>query len=275
MLPQAEICSILAEIEGNFAVYVEDLDEKEVFTINGQQIFPSASIIKVPLLAVLLNEVKLGKISLNEQIEINDDNRVSGTGILRSLNNGYKPTLRDLAILMVVLSDNIATNQIIDIVGMDKANAYFKEIGLKNTLLQRKMFDEEGISLGKENFTSVNDMGYLLKLIEKEKILTPYLCKTIINIMKGQQLGNLLPALLPRVPFYASDADKEGPPPEGKVIIAHKTGDLPSLKHDMGIFYLPDNKSYILVIFTSNLTDEGTAISIISKLSLAVYEALA
>lgn len=247
---------MLGQLEGKVAVYLEDLTGGELFTVNPERVFPSASTIKIPLLAAVLKAAEAGKFSLNDEVAIAPSNRVGGAGVLGELNPDLRLTIRDLATLMIIQSDNTATNQLIDLVGAEAVNALCRELGLKHTVLQRKMMDFEAACAGYENLTSAGDLGLLLKLLYEGKVVSPTASATIIDLMKRQQHRNKLPAYLPK-----------------DVVVAHKTGDLDGLEHDAGIIFLP-GRPYVLVVLTADLATNSAGVEAIARISEVVYRAL-
>lgn len=256
MFPEKEIFALLGQLEGRSAIYLEDLTSEGLFTVNPERVFPSASTIKIPLLATVLEAAEAGVFNLDDEVTVDPANRVGGCGVLSELHPGLRPTIRDLATLMIIQSDNTATNQLIDLVGMERVNALSQELGLKHTVLQRKMMDFEAARAGRNNFTSAGDLGRLLKLLVEGKVVSPGASATMIDIMKRQQLRNKLPAYLPE-----------------DVVIAHKTGDLPNLEHDAGIFFLPKH-TYILVVLTDQLASNTAGVETIGRVSEVVYRTL-
>ncbi|CDF57545.1 serine hydrolase [Thermobrachium celere] len=213
-------------------VYYKELETQYMFEYNSDKIFPSASTIKVPILLALFNKVLKGEIDLNKRIKIQKDYTVSGAGIVYLLDENNTYTLLDLAKLMIVLSDNTATNIIIDLLGFEYINKYFKEIGLNETILQRKMMDFDRKRLGFDNFTSARDLGLTFYKLCKKEVLNPYYCNLAIEILKEQKLKGGLDRYL-----------------GNKYEIAHKTGELNNLEHDCGIVF-KDHKTFIVVILT-------------------------
>lgn len=272
-IPRQKIFEILSELQGNIGLYVQLLDSGEIFEINSDQVFVSASVIKIPLLALALRDVAQGRLQWNEPHIIKSENRVGGTGILCELSETYHPSLAEMATLMIVLSDNIATNEIIDMVGMDRFASFCTEMQLSHTRLERKMLDFEAIAKGLNNYTSSGDMGRLLVCIARGEFINSDISHTILRIMEHQQCRGKLPAALPTVPNYASENDKLRLK-SGTVLVANKTGELVGLQHDVGVFTLPDGRRYVIAALTSDLASDIQGIQIISKISLAIYEAL-
>lgn len=272
-IPQNQIYQLLAQVKGAFGIYIHDLDTDEVFQVNPDRVFPSASVIKIPMLALLLKDVQEGRVDWKAPRPINPVNRVGGTGVLCELEESYVPTLETLAKLMIVLSDNIATNEIMDIIGIDRHNEFCREMGYTNTILMRKMLDFEAIRQGKNNYMSAGEAGRLLVKIAKGEFVNPEISQTIVSIMEHQQCRNKLPALLPAVPSYAPEEDKRNLKP-GTVLAANKTGELVGIQHDVGIFTLPDGRRYVIAILSGELENDAQGISTIQQISRAVYDAL-
>lgn len=271
---EKNIFTILSELDGTVGLYFEDLSTGKKICINPETSFSAASTIKIPLVALLLIQAEEGIINLNDQIEMDEVNRIGGSGVIKELNNSYKPTVMDLAKLTMILSDNAATNQLIDLVGGgDRVNKFCNDIGMIDTKLQRKMMDLKSLELGKDNFTTPNDMGKFLTLLANGEIYSKEVSKTLVDIMKAQQLNQKLPYLIPALepddPGIYSDLVEEG-----TVIVAHKTGELWKAQHDVGIFILPNDRKYVLAIYTSDLSSDNDGVKIIANLSKVVYDSM-
>lgn len=269
---EKKIFTILSELEGTVGLYFEDLNTGKKICINPDTSFSAASTIKIPLVSLLLKQAEEGLINLNDIVKMDEVNRVGGSGVIKELNINYKPTVMDLAKLTIILSDNAATNQLIDLVGgTDKVNEFCNSLGMQDTKLQRKMMDLKSLEMGKDNLTTPNDMGKILKLLANEEMYSKEASKTLVDIMKGQQLNQKLPYLIPALEpddpgIYSDEVE------EGNVVVAHKTGELFKAQHDVGIFYLPNNRKYILAIYTSDLSTDNDGVKIIANLSKAVYD---
>jgi len=240
--------------KGNVAVVVKNLKSKEEFKINENFVFPSASTIKLSIMSELLNKINEGTLKLNDTVELSKDMKTGGDGILKELNCGHKFTLEEIMTLMIIVSDNMATNILIDLLGIDNINTTIKNLGLKNTKLQRKMMDSQAAREGKENLITANDLANILELIYKGKNINSKYSDLMLNILKRQQVRGRLDLYLPE-----------------EVVIAHKTGDLDNLEHDAGIVYLPETE-YIICVLTNQTDSNKDGREIIGKISKMVYD---
>ena len=231
-IPSNEIYRILSEMKGTVGLYIEDCATGEILKINPELSFPACSVIKIPMLALLLRDGAEGRIDLDAPHKIAAENRVGGTGILCDLNPSYEITLRDLGKLMIIMSDNIATNEVMDVITVDRFHAFCKEQGYENIIWQRKMMDFEAIKQGRNNYLCAGEIGDMLSRISR---VSPEISRTIFEFMCAQKYRNKLPSLVPAVPSYSGVV---GSIPEGQVLVANKTGDLVGIQHDVGIFEL-------------------------------------
>lgn len=272
-IPQQAVYEILSGLKGNVGLYVELLDTGEKFEINPGLVFPSASVIKIPMLALLLKDVREGKADWNAPRTIAPVNRVGGTGILAYLDQDYAPSLKTLAFLMITLSDNTATNEIMDMIGIERFNEFWKAQGYANISLGRKMLDFEAIKLGRNNYMCAGEAGRLLSSIARSECGHRDDCETIIDFMAHQQCINKLPSLLPAIPSWAGAEERRNMKP-GTVLVANKTGDLTGIQHDVGFFTLPDGRRYVIAMFTGGLESDRCGIEAIARVSRAVYDAV-
>ena len=248
-----EIEKIISQVEGSVCINFYDLNKNNVFSINGDKKVLSASTIKLLILAELMKKISENKFSLSDTIMIADSMKTGGDGVLKELNTGHHFTLKELATLMIIVSDNQATNILIDFLGMENINQLGKELDLKETFLGRKMMDIEARKKGYDNYTCADDISLLLKLIYQEKLINKEASQLMLDILLRQQQGERLQRYLP------SD-----------IKIAHKCGDLDNLENDGGIIWLGD-RAYILVVLTNgmpNLQCKQT----IGKISKFVYD---
>jgi len=186
-------------------------------------VMPSCSVIKVPILWSLLEEIEADRQRLDDSVTLRHEDKAGSRGILKELHAGLELTLQDLARLMIVLSDNTATNMIIDRLGFDRVNETSRSLGLTHTVLARKMMDGEARAAGRENLTSPLDCARLLEKMVYRERLSPPSHDLLLDILLRQQLNDLLPYLMP-------DGTR----------FAHKSGELPGYRHDMGLLLLDD-----------------------------------
>ena len=267
-IPEDTLRNLCAQIDGEYGLYLTIPETGESLTIQADRRMVSASTIKIPLLALLLQDAEEGQLDLDKPIPIAPVNRVGGSGILQSLSPALEISLFDCAVLMMVLSDNVATNQVIDAVGMDRANAFFAQQGWSATHLGRKM-----MTPGEQNYTSAADLGNMMERILAGTLVSPSVSAVMMQIMAGQRNGKFRPAL-PTV----SHNDPRKPvalPQEGKVLLASKGGTLSNLgvANDAGILLLPNGRTAVLTMTTATRHNPTTE-AIMGRVARTVYESL-
>ena len=207
-----KIEKIISQVEGNVCINFYDLNKNNGFSVNGDKKVLSASMIKLLILAELMKKIFENKFSLSDTVMMANFMKIGGDGVLKELNTGHHFTLKELATLMIIVSDNQATNILIDFLGMENINQLGKELDLKETFLGRKMMDAEARKKGYDNYTCADDISLLLKLIYQEKLINKEASQLMLDILLRQQQGERLQRYLP------SD-----------IKIAHKCGDLDDL----------------------------------------------
>lgn len=248
------ISEIASECGGTVAVAVRGIDGGYDWGMNEDVVMSSASVIKIPIMVETLRQVRDGSLALDKQYRIEDENRTRGAGVLRYLHSGIEVTLQDLLTLMIIVSDNYATNMVIDLVGMDRVNATMREMGFANTLLRRKMMDWEAIEQGRDNVTTAREMADLLAIIARGQCLGGEWDNMIVQALHRQQDTGKLGLFLP----------------EGTEL-ANKTGGREGIEHDCGIIAGPGFR-YSIAVFTSGAKSPGDAIVAIGKISRAVHD---
>ena len=192
---------------------------------------PSASVITVYIMEYLYDQTEQGALSL--------DHKLQGR------------TVKDLIYDMITRSDNTATNIFIDHIGMEKLNAFFKEKGYSDTLIERKMLDKEAMASGKDNYTSIKDVMSFLEKLYYNKEAYPY--SEMLAIMKEQQVKTKIQA---------------GIPDEAQV--ANKTGELSNVENDIGIVFTNEG-DFAIAFLCSSLSDTNEARSFIKQCSNEIY----
>jgi beta-lactamase class A len=204
--------------------------------VNEELVFESASLIKVLILVEVLRQADSGEISLVERIEVKSEDVVDYSEMIHKGIVRGSFTVEQLAEGMITVSDNTATNLLIDLVGMKSVNTLSQKLRLAHTYLGRKMMDFESRSGGAHNLTTAADMVTLLTAIWRGKIVSANSRRLALGILERQRFNTNIPAALP---------------PGNRV--AHKTGELDDMEHDAGIVMLP-RKAFALAILT-----QGTA----------------
>lgn len=228
-------------LPGKSAIAAVNLMTGDTFAWNGGEIFPSASIIKLPILCTAYAMAESGELSLSDRIEVTDAARTGGDGVTRLMQPGLCPTLHDLMTLMIVLSDNMATNMVVDAVTPQRIHEFLESRGLTRIRWRRKMMDAAAMAAGIENEAAAGDVTELLKGLANGTLLSQEHCKDALDILSRQQINHKLPRRLWKP--YDHDFERE------EIKIAHKTGDMPGLEHDAGVFTAP-GFSFVLTVMT-------------------------
>lgn len=257
------IMKIIADLDGTMGVYIEDFRGTKGFTYNEGLVFPSASIIKLPILIELFLRNFAGELSLDQKINLTEDDLVGGAGILQYLSN-RQFTLRDLAILMIIQSDNTATNLLVDFLGVDQINQTIQNLGLQDTYLSGKLMVIPH-PYPRVSSTTPQDMAYLLRLLGEGKIHSWLLCQRVLEIMKKQMLNDIIPKYI-SLGWTEETVGKPSP-----LAIAHKTGAISGVIHDVGIIYNP-GRDFIFVGMSKDLTDEKRGMEAIAQIAKIAYD---
>jgi beta-lactamase class A len=247
----ARLDELSAGFSGDFALYVRKLETGETIERRADETFPTASTIKVFILLELMRRVHRGDFRLDEHISIRTEQLVGGSGVLKELSGGLSMTLRDVATLMIVLSDNTATNVLIDLLGLDAINDTIKGFGLATTrLVNRVDFDRIGGDVNKFAVTTAREFGRALEQVASGTFLDRASCDIVIDIMQRQQYLDLLPRYLPYNP-YARDLKLHQ-----DLCIANKTGFFLGVRCDTAIIFAPGT-TLIAIALSKNGKDLG------------------
>lgn len=253
-LLKEKIEELLATYTGRWGMMIMDQSTQERFELNPTMIFPAASMIKVPIMYEIMCQVADKLIHLDDILIVESNQRVGGAGILQELRPNITMTVKELVTLMIILSDNTATNLLINLIGMDAVNTRMSKLGLKSTVLRRHMMDFEAAQSGKENETCATDLILLFDIIEKKLHLPQEYGELMLDILKRQQVQDKLPFYLPET-----------------TILAHKTGTLDKVEHDGGILFLPEG-SYLICILTADLKENYQGLQLVASLGKIIYD---
>ena len=230
---------------GMVGLYVNDF-KGNIVEINSEEKFETASCIKVFVLAELYRQIFENKIKSDDILKYSKENYVVGSGVLRALDFGVEMTAKNFATLMIIISDNIATNILIDFLGIDNINNTCKDLGLNDTVLYNKIDFEKYSKLGT---TTPKDYGRIFELLYKGELWSKDLSEEMIAILKNQHYNTILTNALP--PYFL-DAEDTGD--EELISIASKSGSMDACRNDGGIIYTPYG-GYVISVFTKDFKD--------------------
>ncbi len=274
-IPKEKIMALCSQFDGRCGIYVAVPFANEVFTHNAARCFSAASTIKIPLLALLLKDAEEGRIDLDALLPLGEEGAVRGSGVIKFLSPDIRLSAYDYAILMMIVSDNTATNRVIDMVGIDRANAFFAENGWMDTHLYKKLFvstPDCACGTAATNTTSPQDLGDMLTKMYHKTLVSASVSAKMLSMMACQQLGKFDKSL-PRVWRPESARAPITAIPEGRVLMAQKGGTLiGKVSHDTAVMMLPNGRSAIMVAMTEGSNDN--ALELIKGISRAIYDNL-
>lgn len=239
---------------GESGIAIKDLARNWNIQHNPDKLFPAASLIKVPIMASCLLAAEEGRIDLKDKIRLKEKHKAGGSGRLKNMKAGEEFTIEELIGMMITLSDNTAANILIELLGFDYINDCFKKMGLKNTNLSCKIMDFGSRRAGIENYTSASDMSCLLDKIYHKRLLNYRISKRCLELLKDQKINDRIPAKLPK-----------------EILVAHKTGLLKGICHDMGIVFTNRGNFIICVLTKHKNKTAQPAKNLIAKIALLAY----
>jgi beta-lactamase class A len=256
---RVSIADVESQLSGVVGVAILDLTTGRELLVHPDEIFPQASSIKIAVLAELYHqdaqssEGVHGKARLLDPYKLRSEDLVADSAIMGGLTPGVTQlTNRDLATMMVAVSDNSATNVLIDRVGMDNVRRLTEGLGLKNTQLRRKMMDLKAAAEGRENISTPREMMHFLEALYRGKVIAPQLQDDFLAVLATPK-----DSWLPR----------ELPP---DLRIANKPGSLEGVRNDSGIVFV-HNRPYVICVMTTFLASERAGEAAISRISAQTY----
>jgi beta-lactamase class A len=195
---QAELHRISSGYSGKCTYALTELSSGETIGHDEDEVMPTASLIKVPVLVALYRAVDQGRVSLTDRIRYGDEHRCLGSGVLSRMTPGVETTVRDAAVLMIIISDNSATNMVIDLVGMEQVNETMRSLGLEQTTIFQRLGDTKaGLDARKMSVSTAGEMTRLLELIARHEAVSPEAAEDMLRIMRRQDYRHELSRLLP------------------------------------------------------------------------------
>ena len=228
----------IEDFAGVAGVSVLDLRRGDGVSVRGDEEFPTASTIKIHILTQLLSRACRGEIDLAERVRVTPRMCGTGSGVLHYMEGEPELSVLDMAILMIIVSDNTATNLCIDWAGMEATNSLLRDMGLTATKLRRKMMDSEAIHRGDENVSTPNELVAMLEMLYQGKPSSE-VAEQVLRIIgkpKSTPLNRAIPSGL---------------------VVANKSGGMQRVRCDAGIVFL-ENRPYAIAVMTKFALEDVT-----------------
>jgi beta-lactamase class A len=265
-----DINTILSAHKGTFAVAFKNLETGEILFINEHEIFHAASTMKTPVMAEVFKQANEGKFNLKDSLTLRNDFRsiVDGSSFTLSQEDdsdhalyeqlGQKKSIDSLVYYMIIVSSNLATNLIIELVDAKKVTDHMRGIGANDMKVLRGVEDGKAFELGLNNVTSAYDLMLLFEKIAKGEMVSKEASEKMERILLDQKFNEIIPAKLPK-----------------EVRVAHKTGGIAGVRHDSGIVILPNGKKYVIVLLSKELENEEAGVNAMAEVSKRIYDHVA
>jgi beta-lactamase class A len=251
---KATISGVDRNLDGVLGVAILDLTTGQKYLLHADEVLPTASSIKIAILAELYRQAQQGKIKLGDLYTLQSADLVAGSGIAGALTPGVtRLTIRDVAALMISVSDNSATNIIIDRIGMENVDALLDSLGLTHTRLRRKMMDVKAAAEGRENIATPREMMTLLEDLYRGKVLNKQLTDDFFELLSVHK-ESYIPTELPE-----------------DLRIANKPGELEGVRNDSGIVFT-GNRPFVISVMTTYLHREKDGGDAIIRIATAAYQ---
>lgn len=282
--------SYIETIDAEFGIYIRHLQTNEEVNIQGDVLFQTASVIKLPILAALYEQVEAGELDLSERVTLELADVVPGSGVFQEMMLGLNPTIKDLAMLMIIVSDNLATDKLIRLIGgVERVQQTIDRLGFRNMVIKHTIWELLSTSVGlsgpytKEmadeiirrytmqevkwdsdvykqqklsNDSSAKDMAELVALFAQGNFISQQCSDEILDILHRQQYKQRIAGCLPR-----------------GTAVANKTGTLGTMFNDAGAVYLPDDLGqYVICVFSKGRTLNYEGIEPIAHISKIAFD---
>lgn len=242
----------LKSCKGKIGFFYKNLETGEKLLFNADDEFLAASVIKLPIFAAVMRRAYNREIDISKKITINEEDLLPSCGAINLFATRPVLDMRTICNFMIALSDNTATNVIINECGLESLKSDFKEIGFEKTRLERLLFDSKGAEKGLENYFVPQEIGIFLEKLYLGEFINREVSDDILKTLKMQNINFKIPGLM-----------------EERFEVAHKTGEDDGISNDVGIVYC---NSPFVIIFASNDTDVGEFEAVIREISLELTE---
>lgn len=262
-----QITERLSQEPGVFAVAFKDLSTGGEILINATDRFHAASTMKTPVMIEVYKQAAEGKFSLDDSVIIRNEFKSIVDSSLFSLNpeddsdkelyhhTGEKRTLSQLVYDMIIVSSNLATNMVIEMVNARQVTQTMRAMGADSIQVLRGVEDSKAFQKGLSNTTTALDLMIIFEKMATGKAVSMEASQAMIKILLDQRFNDIIPARLPK-----------------DVKVAHKTGDITGVRHDGGIIFLPDGRKYVLVLLSKQLEKPEAGIAAMAEVSEMIYQ---
>ncbi|MCD6032994.1 MAG: Beta-lactamase class A-like protein [Thermomicrobiales bacterium] len=243
--------AIVAQTGADLALAAMNLETGEEIARNAQRSMPTASVFKLPVLVEVFRQAEAGALDLDERITLRAEDVVMGSGILRDFGPGLQPTLRDLAMMMVIVSDNSASNLLLDRVGgPQRVNATMRDLGLPSIVVHRRIDFGEITTNGSLAEAAPRDLMRLVAMLAREELVSAAASREMLSILGRQRYLEQAPRFIAYRP-YAGDFGLPQP-----VKVFNKTGMINGLRADTGLVTIdPDVRIAYSVVNDTGVDD--------------------
>lgn len=265
---ETKIESVLEDEEGTYAVFYKDLNNPEhQITINPDTMFHAASTMKTPVMIEVFKQAEEGRFSIYDSIRIENrfysivDSSEFSLELDPNADDPYEArvgeaaTIYDLTHAMITYSSNIATNLIIDLVGANNTTQTMRELGADSIQVLRGVYDMKAYDQGLSNRTTARDLAIILESIADGQVVDAESSQLMLDILEDQFYKDIIAGKLPE-----------------EVIVASKSGFITGVRHDSGIVYLPDGRSYLLVYLSKEVPDEERSVEVGAEISQMIFD---
>ena len=262
-----DVKTLVGSFKGKVSLFAKNLDTGETYAFNPDDRVRTASTIKIAVMIEAFARVAEGKIKWTDEVVLTKDKKVSGSGILTELSDGLRLTLRDAVNLMMILSDNTATNLVLDVLTTDAVNARMESLGLKNIKIMRRIGSGGESSAGKDpenkkyglGMATPREMVLVMEKLERGEVVSAAASKEMLDLMKREQGRNAIGRSLWNVPmaskYGALDRLRSAVgilyTKKGKIAMAISCDDMPETMWSV------DNPAYLLMSRLSKVIAEG------------------
>ena len=248
------VLSKLSRVPGKTSLYYRNLLTGASFSFQPDLPLVAASVIKLPIMMEAFRQIRDGETTEDARFYIDAAHKMPSCGVLSYLRNGMEVMLMDLVTLMIIVSDNTATNMLIDFLGPEAVNETLRFTGIVNSRLNRRLFEPELSRLGVQNYITAGDMGLLLEKIYREEAVSPEASRRMLHILSCQQMNG-------KIPFYLHSRG---------IRVAHKTGEDDNITHDVGIVFA---REPFVLCMCANEVDVPAFERLIQDTAMALFNA--